>query len=184
MNQARIIELVKALLYQIEGPELRKDLEKTPDRVFRTLGEVLDGYDYDIESLFKISEDEGHDQIVAVRDISTYSICQHHLTPFHCLVHVAYLPVDRVIGVSKIERLVHAYSHRLQLQERITRQIADAMMTYLKPHGVAVIIQGEHLCMRMRGVKGSSTVMTSVMLGTFRDNQSTRLEVLSLLGLR
>ena len=185
MNSNRIASLTRKLLQEIEGKEIREDLVETPMRVARAYKEIFDGYRTDIPGLFKISEGEGQDQIVVVRDIHSWSVCQHHILPFHCCVHVAYLPIGKVIGVSKIERLVHAYAHRLQLQERIARQIAEAMMTYLKPQGVAVVIHGEHLCMRLRGVKSdSSQVVNSVMLGAFRDNQATRMEVLSLLGLR
>jgi len=184
MDKIYTSTLIRDLLYQIEGKPLRPDLEETPDRVVRALEEMLDGYSVDIESLFKISDGEGQDQIVAIRDIESWSLCQHHLLPFRCLIHVAYLPVERVIGVSKIVRLCHAYAHRLQLQERIAKQIADAMMTYLQPQGVAVIIHGKHLCMRCRGVKSStSQVVNSVMLGAFRKERTLRMEVLSLLNL-
>ena len=182
MDKIYTSTLIRDLLYQIEGRPLRSDLEETPDRVVRALEEMLDGYNVNVEDLFKVSDGEGHDQIVAVRDIESWSFCQHHLLPFRCLIHVAYLPDERVIGISKIVRLCHAFTHRLQLQERIARQIADAMMTYLEPKGVAVIIKGEHLCMRARGVKSStSQFVNSIMLGAFRDNPATRMEVLSLL---
>ena len=185
MDQFYTSTLIRDLLYQIEGQPLRPDLEETPDRVVRALEEMLDGYNVDIPALFKVSDGEGQDQIVALRDIETWSICQHHLLPFRCRIHVAYLPIDKVIGASKMERLCHAYAHRLQLQERIAKQIAETLMENLKPQGVAVVIHGEHLCMRCRGVKSStSQLVNSVMFGAFRDESTLRMEVLSLLGLR
>jgi len=194
MNLKKTSNLIHALLYEIEGHPLRPELEATPDRVVRALEELLDGYKTNIEELFTTFNDEEsippnngegiYDQIVAVKNIEAWSWCEHHLLPFHINASIAYLPRDKVIGASKIPRLVLAYAHRLQLQERITRQIANAIMSNLEPHGVAVIITGEHSCMRIRGVRAeSSQLITSVMLGAFRDNQSTRLEVLSLLGL-
>ena len=180
------VVMCRELLEIVEGQPLRSELKDTPARMTRALAEMFDGYTVDIKELLSHTfQEEGKDQIVCVRDIVTWSTCEHHFLPFRIIVHVAYLPKDRVVGVSKIERLVRAYSHRLQLQERITRQVADAIMTYLKPAGVAVVIHGEHLCMRVRGVKSqSSQVVTSVMLGAFRDNPATRMEALSLLGLR
>jgi len=176
---------VRQILKAIEGPTLRKDLERTPIRVQKSYEEMIDGYNVNIESLFTTSDGEGMDQIVAMRNITGWSLCEHHLLPFSFIAHVAYLPRDRVIGASKLERLVIAYAHRLQLQERITRQVADALMNYLNPRGVAVIIIGEHLCTRCRGVKSpSSELVSSIMLGSFREEQSARIEVLSLLGLK
>jgi GTP cyclohydrolase I len=145
---------------------------------------MLSGYNVDIDSLFKTFDGEGKDQIVVAKDIEVWSCCEHHLLPFHCSVSVAYLPVKRVIGVSKIARLVQAYAHRFQIQERITSQIGETLMSKLQPQGVAVVIHGEHLCMQARGAKvPSSSVVTSVMLGQFRLERTLRMEVLSLLGL-
>ena len=164
---------------------MREDLKETPGRVQRAYEEMFDGYDTDIDSIFKTFDGEGQDQIVVVKDIVSWSVCEHHLLSVELLVHVAYLPRTKVIGASKIERLVHAYAHRLQLQERIARQIADAMMNRLAPQGVAVIIEGIHGCMRCRGVKSqSSKMVNSIMLGLFREDSALRMEVLSLLGLR
>ena len=195
MYKTNVTTYIHGLLREIEGPELRPELEETPNRVYRALGELLDGYNTNILELFTSFNDEEsippqdnhiglHDQIVAVKNIEAWSLCEHHLLPFHINASVAYLPKDKIIGASKIPRLVLAYAHRLQIQERITRQVANSIMNNLEPYGVAVIITGEHSCMRIRGVKAeSSQLVTSVMLGTFRDNQSTRLEVLSLLEL-
>jgi GTP cyclohydrolase I len=184
LNRKTIETLTTSLLQEIEGDQLRKDLVNTPFRVYKSMIEIYDGYNVDIKSLFTVSEGEGDDQILALRDIHSWSMCQHHMLPFFLTAHIAYLPDGKVIGISKIERLVHAFSHRLQLQERITRQIADAIMEYLNPKGVAVILQGEHLCMKCRGVKSQETkFVSSIMLGAFRENYSSRMEVMSLLGL-
>lgn len=171
-------------LLAIEGAPLRKDLEETPRRVTLAYEEMLDGYDIDIESLLsRTFEDEGRDQLVIVKNIESWSLCEHHLLPFHITASVGYLPVGKVLGVSKIERLVHAYAHRLQLQERLTRQIGEDLMRYLEPQGVGIIIKGDHLCMKIRGVKNkSSTVVTSVMLGAFREDPVLRSEFLSVGG--
>ena len=184
-NNPKIIDAVRTLLEVIEGEPLRQGISETPDRVMRAYDEMFDGYDVDIGKLLsKTFQENGSDQIVSMRDIEFWSTCEHHILPFHGYAHIAYLPTNKVLGASKLERLVMAYAHRLQLQERITRQVADALMQYLQPLGVAVIIHGEHLCMRCRGVKSSSSqIVTSVMLGEFRTNQAMRMEVLSLLGL-
>ncbi len=178
IDKERVILGVKNLIVAIEGPKPRKELKDTPDRVQRAFSEMFDGYEVDIPKLFmQRFEQEGTDMVVCVRDISFYSMCEHHLLPFNGIACVAYLPANNiVIGVSKIERLVLAFAHRLQLQERITRQVAETMMTYLKPMGVAVIIQGEHLCMRCRGVRSKTSAEASlwltVTLGPRRRNSS------------
>lgn len=182
-DSVRIQNLITELLICIEGDPIRPPLLETPRRVASALEEILDGYAVDIPNLFKTFEGEGQDQIVVVKDICSYSICEHHVLPFYIRASVAYLPVEKVIGASKIERVVNAYAHRLQLQERIARQVADSIMKYLQPRGVGVIIEGEHLCMRCRGVKSrESKMVNSVMLGDFRTEGSLRMEVLSLLG--
>ena len=184
MNSSHITTLTYELLCEIEGRPLRPELEETPDRVARALEELLDGYQTNIPDLFTSFDGEGQDQIVIAKDIPFFSICEHHLLIFSGKAHIAYLPRDKVLGASKLPRILYAFSHRLQLQERIARQVADAIMQYLEPHGVAVILEAKHDCIVCRGVKSDCSFVTSVMLGTFRDNQSTRLEVLSLLGLR
>ncbi len=187
IRDAQAIEnAVKFLITEIQGSDkIEKDMLRTPKRVSKSFSELFEGYDIDIPSLFTVSDGEGQDQIVAVKDIHSWSTCMHHLLPFEVTAHIAYLPDKCVIGVSKIERLVQAYSRRLQIQERITRQVADALMTNLKPKGVAVILQGTHLCMRARGVRShESKVVSSVMLGAFRDEPAARAEVLALLGLK
>ena len=162
-----------------EDPE-REGLRNTPDRVARMYGELLNGYTMDPEkiingALFHIN----YDEMVLVRDIEFYSLCEHHMLPFIGRVHVAYLPAGKVIGLSKIPRIVDMYARRLQVQERMTRQIADLLQTTLEPQGVAVVVEGMHLCSMMRGVKKHDARMTtSAMHGAFRANLATRQEFL------
>jgi GTP cyclohydrolase I len=171
-----IFDLLKAIG---EDPE-RDGLKNTPDRVARMYTELLSGYNADPEriingALFDIS----YDEMVLVRDIEFYSLCEHHMLPFIGRAHVAYLPAGKVIGLSKIPRIVDMYARRLQIQERMTRQIADLLQTTLKPQGVAVVIEGMHLCSMMRGVKKHDARMTtSAMHGAFRANLATRQEFL------
>jgi len=162
-----------------EDPE-REGLRNTPDRVARMYSELLNGYSMDPEkiingALFHIN----YDEMVLVRDIEFYSLCEHHMLPFIGRVHVAYLPAGKVIGLSKIPRIVDMYARRLQVQERMTRQIADLLQTTLEPQGVAVVVEGMHLCSMMRGVKKHDARMTtSAMHGAFRANLATRQEFL------
>jgi GTP cyclohydrolase I len=185
LNYSENIETaVRVILSNIEG-KLRPGTMETPKRVAKAYLELFDGYDTDISTLFTTFDDEGTDQIVAVRDIEFNSMCEHHILPFSGTAHIAYLPRKKVIGASKIPRLVNAFAHRLQIQERMTEQIGNTLMTYLNPYGVAVIIEAQHSCMICRGVKSkTSKLITSVMLGKFRQDQALRIEVLSLLGLR
>jgi len=172
-----IIELIKAVG---EDPE-REGLKKTPDRVARMYSELLRGYRADPEkfingALFNID----YDEMVIVRDIEFYSLCEHHMLPFIGRAHVAYLPAGKVIGLSKIPRVVDMYARRLQVQERMTRQIADFLSEALKPHGVAVVVEAMHMCSMMRGVKKHDARMTtSAMHGSFRANAATRQEFLN-----
>lgn len=169
-------ELLKAVG---ENPE-REGLKNTPARVARMYGELLSGYNMDPEriingALFNIN----YDEMVLVRDIEFYSLCEHHMLPFIGRAHVAYLPAGKVIGLSKIPRIVDMYARRLQVQERMTRQIADLLQTTLEPQGVAVVVEGMHLCSMMRGVKKHDARMTtSAMHGAFRANLATRQEFL------
>lgn len=162
-----------------EDPE-REGLKNTPDRVARMYTELLSGYTMKPEqiingALFHIN----YDEMVLVRDIEFYSLCEHHLLPFIGRVHVAYLPAGKVIGLSKIPRIVDMYARRLQVQERMTRQIADLIQTTLEPQGVAVVVEGMHLCSMMRGVrKHDARMTTSAMHGAFRANLATRQEFL------
>jgi GTP cyclohydrolase I len=176
-TKALIAELLKAVG---EDPE-REGLRNTPDRVARMYTELLSGYHTDPEkiingALFNIN----YDEMVLVRDIEFYSLCEHHMLPFLGRAHVAYLPAGKVIGLSKIPRIVDMYARRLQVQERMTRQIADLIQTTLEPQGVAVVVEGMHLCAMMRGVKKHDARMTtSAMHGAFRRNVATRQEFLA-----
>ena len=185
-EEASIVqESTKNILQVIEGtPILREELVETPNRVVRAYEELFDGYHIDIPELFRTFE-EGDDQLVLSKDIPFISWCEHHVLPFIGTVSVAYLPKkNRVIGASKIPRLVSAYAHRLQIQERLARQIADDMMKYLEPHGVAVIIKAKHSCIAYRGIKSEGTeLVNSIMLGAFRESSELRNELL-LLGLK
>ena len=178
-----MLELIRNVLLAIGEDPTREGLKDTPKRVSKMIKEILGGYDTDINSLFTTFDGEGQDQVICLKDIEFWSLCEHHMLPFHCVANIAYLPDKKVIGVSKIARLVLAYGKRLQIQERITEQVANTLMEKLKPKGVAVILEGQHLCMQMRGVKNSTSKMTtSIMLGEFRDNSALRAEVLNMLG--
>jgi GTP cyclohydrolase IA len=176
-------EHVRALLEGIGEDPDREGLLKTPDRVAKALGFLTQGYTQDLDvllndALFTV----GYDEMVTIRDIEVFSMCEHHLLPFFGKAHVAYLPAGKVVGLSKIPRVVDMFARRLQVQERLTVQIAEAINDKVKPRGVAVVIEAMHLCMIMRGVeKQNSVAVTSCMLGAFRDQQQTRSEFLSLL---
>lgn len=162
-----------------ENPE-REGLLKTPDRVARAYGELLEGYRTDpIKLVNKATFKADYDDMVIVRDIEFYSMCEHHMLPFLGRAHVAYLPKGEVIGLSKIPRIVDMFSRRLQIQEKMTRQIAEFIQTLLEPRGVAVVVEAVHLCGMIRGVrKHDSRMTTSSMLGAFRNNEATRGEFL------
>lgn len=162
-----------------ERPE-RQGLVNTPDRVSRMYAELLSGYQEDpIAMVNDAIFDVKYDEMVIVRDIEFFSLCEHHMLPFMGRAHVAYLPAGRVIGLSKIPRIVDMFARRLQVQERMTRQIADMLGALLSPHGVAVVVEGLHLCTMMRGVrKHDARMTTSAMLGAFRKNLATREEFL------
>lgn len=177
----RIRRVITELLRAIgEDPE-REGLRRTPDRVARMYNELLEGYRQDPIALVNDALfDVKYDEMVVVRDIEFYSLCEHHMLPFIGRAHVAYLPCDKVIGLSKIPRIVDLFAKRLQVQERMTRQIAEFVDELLKPLGVAVVVEGLHLCATMRGVKKHDARMTtSTMLGAFRTRLATREEFLA-----
>ena len=175
--EAAVRELLLALG---EDPD-REGLRETPRRVAAAFEEVLGGRRIDPAALLQVGFDEGHDEMVILRDIPFFSICEHHLFPFRGAAHVAYVPRGRVVGISKLARLVDAVARRPQLQERLTAQIADIMMHGLQPDGVAVAVEAEHLCMTMRGIKKpGSRMVTSAMRGTFQTQNETRAEFLAL----
>lgn len=165
-----------------EDPQ-REGLLRTPERVVRAYRFLTEGYRKNIDELFNEAFfAEEYDEMVVVRDIEFHSLCEHHIIPFFGKAHVAYLPDKRIVGLSKIPRLVDTFARRLQVQERMTKQIAETIMEKLTPHGVAVVVEARHLCMVMRGVeKQHATMTTSHMLGRFRDHQPTRLEFMNLI---
>jgi GTP cyclohydrolase I len=178
--------LIQQLLEQLGEDPSREGLVRTPTRVEKALKFLTSGYKADVDTvlngaLFSVD----YNEMVIVRDIDFYSLCEHHLLPFFGKCHVAYIPNGRVIGLSKIPRLVDIFARRLQLQERMTNQIAETIREKIEPLGVAVVCEGTHLCMAMRGVeKQNSYTVTSAMLGAFRDHARTRMEFLELLKLR
>lgn len=179
-----IPDAVRTLLAEIgEDPE-RAGLVGTPDRVRRMYAELTDGYAADPQVLLNGAAFEvDYDEMVVVRDIEFYSLCEHHLLPFFGRAHVGYLPRGRVLGLSKIPRIVDMYAHRLQVQERMTQQVATFLMERLDPKGVGCVVEATHLCTVMRGVrKQEATMVTSAMLGTFRADARTRSEFLTFIG--
>jgi GTP cyclohydrolase I len=176
-------QLYEAILVQVGEDVTRQGLLRTPVRAANALRELTQGYAVDVQALVNeaIFEEE-YDEMVVVKDIEFYSLCEHHLIPFFGHCHVAYIPDGRIIGLSKIPRIVDAFAQRLQLQERLTTQIAQVLDEVLRPRGVAVIMEAIHLCMTIRGVeKQNSRAVTSALLGIFREH-STRSELLDLLG--
>jgi len=180
MDLDTIEESVKNILTGIGEDTEREGLVKTPHRVAKSYQELLSGYRMDPKALINEAIfDVEYDEMVIVRDIEFYSMCEHHMLPFMGRAHVAYIPTDKVIGLSKIPRIVDLFSKRLQVQERMTTQIADYLEVVLNPQGVAVVVEGLHMCMMLRGVKKHDARMTtSAMRGVFRDEMTTRMEFL------
>ena len=179
-----IEELVRAMITHLgENPE-REGLRKTPSRVAESLKFLTKGYGEDAASLLKGAVfKEQYSEMVIVKDIDFFSMCEHHLLPFYGKMHVAYVPKGKIIGLSKLPRLVEMFSRRLQVQERLTNEIAQTIFDVLRPEGVGVVCEARHLCMMMRGVeKQNSLATTSAMLGVFRDNIKTRSEFLTLIS--
>ena len=183
-RDARIEQAVRDILLNVGEDPARDGLLNTPGRVRRMYGELLAGYTTDPVALINGALfDVDYDEMVLVRDIEFYSLCEHHMLPFYGKVHVAYLPNEKVIGLSKVPRIVDMFARRLQVQERLTQEIAETLERVLNPRGVAVVCQAKHFCMMMRGVeKQHSGTMTSAMLGAFRQHKETRDEFLSLLS--
>jgi GTP cyclohydrolase I len=183
VREPAIRDHVRAVLAAIGEDPAREGLEKTPERVEKALRFLTQGYSQDVggllsSALFTVD----YDEMVIIKDIDVFSMCEHHMLPFFGRAHVAYLPKGKVVGLSKIPRLVDAFARRLQVQERLTVQIAEAIQQHVKPRGVGVVIEAMHLCMIMRGVeKQNSVAVTSCMLGGFRDKLQTREEFLSLI---
>ncbi len=182
-SDGTIARLVSELLKELGEDAKREGLERTPDRVEKALRYLTSGYDKDPrEVLNDALFVEEYDEMVVVKDIDVFSLCEHHLLPFIGKCHVAYMPRRKIVGLSKIPRLVDMYARRLQVQERLTTQVAGTLNEVLQPRGVAVVIEAIHLCMLMRGVeKQNSKAVTSAMLGAFRDRPETRAEFMDLI---
>jgi GTP cyclohydrolase I len=180
----QIIEAAWAVILDqlVPEPEPYDGIRDTPGRVARALIEMTDGYRTPVADLFTTFEKDGYDEMIVVRDIPFVSLCEHHVLPFTGTAHVGYVPGDRIVGLSKIARLVHAYARRLQVQERLTVQVADALDTYLDPIGSIVVMEAEHSCMSCRGVRVSGTsAVTSTVRGVLRDKPEARAEALALM---
>lgn len=183
LHDATTEEIYRELLRRVGEDPSRDGLLKTPDRMQKSLSFLTRGYQQSATEILRGALfDVEYDEMVIVRDIEFYSLCEHHMLPFFGKAHVAYIPKGKVIGLSKVARLVDVFARRLQVQERMTRQVADSIVDAIDPQGVAVILEAQHLCMMMRGVeKQQSMTTTSAMLGVFRDSPQTRNELLSLI---
>jgi GTP cyclohydrolase I len=185
MSNPEDLEAVRRLLSFIGEDPDREGLRETPERFLKAWSEYTRGYREKPEDVLKVFEDgaQSVDEMVIVRDIPVYSLCEHHLAPFFGKAYVGYVPAHRILGLSKISRLVEVYSRRLQVQERLTNQIADALHTHLQPLGVAVVIECRHMCMESRGVRHTGTAtVTSALRGSIKTTADTRREFLSLIG--
>ncbi|HUJ41733.1 MAG TPA: GTP cyclohydrolase I FolE [Candidatus Acidoferrales bacterium] len=183
-NTETIADAMRRILALVGDDVGRQGLRHTPERFEKALRHLTSGYHQDVKKLLNGALfDVQYDEMVIVKDVELFSLCEHHLLPFFGTCHVAYLPNQKVVGLSKIPRLVNMFARRLQVQERLTSQIAHALMEHLDPRGVGVVIEARHLCMAMRGVeKQHSQTVTSAMLGEFRENARARAEFLSLIG--
>ncbi len=185
-SNSRMAELVREMIVELGEDPTRDGLQRTPQRVAHAFADLTQGYHMDPkeilnEALFDVT----YDEMVIVKDIEMFSLCEHHLLPFFGKVHVAYIPRRKVVGLSKIARLVEMFARRLQVQERLTNQIAETLQQAVDPLGVGVVVEARHLCMMMRGIeKQHSSAVTSAMLGAFRENVQTREEFLSLVSRR
>ncbi len=184
MNRERVAELIRELLIEIgEDPE-REGLQRTPDRAAKAWEYLSSGYSRNMEEVINgaVFESEANNMII-VRDIEVYSLCEHHMLPFYGKVHIGYIARDKVLGVSKLARIADVFARRLQIQERLTRQIAREIMDVTNAEGVGVVMEAKHLCMMMRGVEKQNSVMTtSSVLGSFHNDEATRLEFLQLIA--
>jgi len=184
LTGASFEDLVREMIVRLGEDPAREGLVRTPNRVHRAFEHLTKGYKEDAEAMLrKALFTVTYDEMVIVKDVEMFSLCEHHILPFFGKVHVAYIPNGKVIGLSKIPRLIEIFSRRLQIQERLTTQIAETIQKAIEPQGVGVVIEARHLCMAMRGVEKQRTeTITSAMLGAFRENQQTRQEFLSLIG--
>ena len=186
LTSATFENLVREILVRLGEDPQREGLLRTPERVHHAFEFLTKGYQQDPDTMLKNALfTVSYDEMVIVKDVEVFSLCEHHMLPFFGKVHVAYIPNGKVIGLSKIPRLIEIFSRRLQIQERLTTQIAETIQKAIQPQGVGVVIEARHLCMMMRGVeKQHSSAVTSSMLGCFRDEQETRTEFLSLINHR
>lgn len=186
LNKNKTMNLVKDLITEIGEDPNREGLKSTPKRVAEAYEFLTKGYDQDIEDVLNGAIfTEKYDEMVLVKNIDFYSLCEHHLLPFYGKIHVAYIPNGKIVGLSKIPRIVEVFARRLQVQERMTQQIADTIDKYLQPIGVAVVSEANHMCMMMRGVeKQNSSATSSAMHGVFKDDAKTRAEFLNLISLQ
>jgi GTP cyclohydrolase IA len=186
LTSATFEDLMKEIIVRLGEDPNREGLSNTPSRVHKAYEFLTRGYHEDPEAMLKKALfTVSYDEMVIVKDVEMFSLCEHHMLPFFGKVHVAYIPNGKVIGLSKIPRLIETFSRRLQIQERLTTQIAEAIQNVIQPQGVGVVVEARHLCMMMRGVeKQHSAAVTSSMLGCFRDEQETRTEFLSLIRQR
>lgn len=184
MNRPRVEHLIRDLIRELGDDPDREGLKDTPERVAKAYEHLFSGYQHRPEE-FDTTFTETYDQVVVLRGAEFFSFCEHHMLPFYGTTSIGYIPGERIIGLSKLARVVDVYARRLQVQERMTQEIAEAVEELLSPRGVAVVVEGTHSCMTMRGVtKQRSRMTTSVMLGKFRENSAARAEVLTLLRMK
>lgn len=183
MNQKNIEHLIRQLLTEMGENPQREGLLETPERVAKSFSKLYGGYQQDPKDIVTVFKNEGYDEMVIAKDIEFYSMCEHHMLPFFGQVHVGYVPDQNIIGLSKMPRLVEVFSRRLQNQERLTKQITDTLNETLKPKGVGVVIQSQHLCMQARGAeKQNCQMVTSSFAGLIKEDSRTRSEFLELIS--
>lgn len=181
----KIEQIIQELLIEIGENPNRSGLKRTPERVAKAWGFLAKGYEQNIEEIINNAIfEEDYDEMVVVKDVDFFSLCEHHLLPFFGKAHIGYIPQGKIIGLSKIPRIVEMYGRRLQVQERMTQEIAKTIMNVVQPEGVGVVLEGQHMCMQMRGVeKKNSYATTSYMTGCFRDDAKTRKEFLDIIAM-